>query len=378
MHCCPDCFAHAWLKEHVREISKENGQCDFCGSEDVPLVRVCELAALFHNLLSMYVPADSYESGEPLFQLIQCHWQVFSEDVLDEDAQAKLLEEIANSDWDDDDGEPVLAAKELYSPLGDQFHTTHRERWEEFCLEVRDNPNEPLPFDDFYAEEFALLEVNFPIASMLYRARRGFEPGEYGERVPFLGNDLAAPPVEKALAGRANTERQRVLYCADQEKTAIAEVRPPLGYYVSVGTLKLEREARILDLTKEVNDINPFVTESVSWHVEIRSLLNAFGEEMSRPLERDDDKTHYLPCQKLAAFIRDTGYDGIRYPSAISPGGSNVVLFDPDIAGVADSRLARVTELTFEYEVDEAAMRVSLADKTTQAKSAGAEETGLS
>jgi len=34
------------------------------------------------------------------------------------------------------------------------------------------------------------------------------------------------------LAVRANVEDQRVLYPADQEKTAIAEVRPPLGYYV--------------------------------------------------------------------------------------------------------------------------------------------------
>jgi hypothetical protein len=37
---------------------------------------------------------------------------------------------------------------------------------------------------------------------------------------------------KKVLAGRANVECQRVLYCADQEKTATAEVRPPLGYYV--------------------------------------------------------------------------------------------------------------------------------------------------
>lgn len=319
MKCCPDCFAHPWLKERVRELSNANGQCDFCGTQGVPLVNVQELAGLFHNLLSMYVVADSFENGESLVGLIQWHWQIFSDDSLDEDGQVDLLEKIANSDWDDDDGEPELDARELYSPLGNRFHTTHRERWEEYCSEVRDNPDEPLPFDDFYAEEFALLEVNLPATTRLYRARKGFEPGEYGERIPFAGGDLAAPPVEKAFASRANVEGQRILYSADQEKTAIAEVRPPLGYYVSVGAVRLKREARILDLTKETADINPFVTESLSWHVEIRSLLSAFAEEMSRPLERDDDKAHYVPCQKLAKFISEAGSkaSAIRVPSVL-------------------------------------------------------------
>jgi RES domain-containing protein len=352
MKCCPNCFAHPWLKNHVREISEENGPCDFCGCEDVALVRVRELAGLFHNLLSMYVVADSFESGEPLIDLIKWHWEVFAEDTIDDDAQARLLEKIANSDWDDDDGEPILDARELYSPIGNSFHTTHRERWEEFCSEVRDNPEASLPFDDFYAEEFALLKVTLPAATTLYRARRGYEPGEYGERKPFDSGGLAAPPVEKAFAGRANVQGQCVLYCADQERTAIAEVRPPLGYYVSVGEVLLKREVRILDLAKETEGINPFITESLSWHVQIRSLLAAFAEEMSRPLERDDDTTHYLPCQKLAEFIRENKYDGVRYPSAVCPGGTNLVLFDSNIGDVSVSRIAKITELTLEYEVE--------------------------
>jgi hypothetical protein len=75
---------------------------------------------------------------------------------------------------------------------------------------------------------------------------------------------------------------------------------------------------------------------------------------MSRPLERDDDKTHYVPCQKLADFIRGSAYDGIRYPSALSPEGTNVVVFDPGAADVTGSKLAKITEVTFEYETEEA------------------------
>lgn len=354
MLCCPNCLSHKWLKERITEISKETGQCEFCGSESVSVSEASELGDFFDNLLSMYVVANSYELGEPLISLIQWHWRVFDEDVLDEDSQAGLLQEIANSDWDDDDGDPPLNARELYQPLGGQFHTTHRERWEEFCSEVRQNPNAALPFEDYFGEDFSQLAVTLPMGTSFYRARRGFNSGEYGERQPFQSDEIGAPPSEKARAGRANVERQRVLYCADQEPTAVAEVRPARGYYVSVAILRLNREIKILDLTKELDEINPFTTSTLKWDVQIRSLLGAFAEEMSRPLERDDDPNHYLPCQRLAHYIRDTRYDGIRYPSALNPNGTNVVLFDPGVADVKDSKLLNITGTSLKYESEPA------------------------
>jgi hypothetical protein len=42
---------------------------------------------------------------------------------------------------------------------------------------------------------------------------------------------------------------------------------------------------------------------------------------MSRPLERADDKTLYVPCQRLADYIRQNRYDGIRYPNGSLLGG---------------------------------------------------------
>jgi len=144
-----------------------------------------------------------------------------------------------------------------------------------------------------------------------------------------------------------------VLYVADQEKTAISEVRPALGFYVSVAALKLKRNCRVLDLTKELPELNPFVRESIGWHVEIRGLLNSLGEEMSRPLERADDKRLYVPCRRLADYIHRNHYDGIRYPSALNPGGSSIVFFDPGIADVMTAKLVKITEVNFEYEPDE-------------------------
>lgn len=140
-----------------------------------------------------------------------------------------------------------------------------------------------------------------------------------------------------------------MLYCTDQEATAVAEVRPARGFYVSVATMTLNREAGILDLMQPLK-INPFLTDTLKWDVEIQALLASFAEEMSRPLERDDDQTHYVPCQRLADYIREAHYDGIRYPSALNPDGTNVVLFDPTVADVSGSKLVTITEIKVTYE----------------------------
>jgi len=349
MTCCPNCFSDEFLKQYIVEHSTAKGECDSCGEEDASLIEASELADLFHNLLSMYEEAESYEAGERLILRVQGDWSVFNEEALDEDSQCDLLEEIANSDWDDDSGESPINATALYQVHGGWLHATHEERWEQYCSDVRDDPDRTFPFEEYLSEDFYQLEVMLPNGTTLFRARRGFRPGDYGERHAFTGDEIGAPPTEKASPGRVNVKGQRVLYCADQEATAVAEVRPARGFYVSVATMTLNRDVRILDLMQPLK-INPFLTETLKWDVEIQALLASFAEEMSRPLERDDDQTHYLPCQRLAEYIRGAHYDGIRYASALNPDGTNVVFFDPTVADVSGSKLVTITEIKLTYE----------------------------
>lgn len=258
MHCCSNCFNHKWLKGYVNQHSEGTGTCDFCESEGIPLLSAGELAGFFQNMLAMYVVADTYESGEPLLSLIQWHWEVF-DDNLPESQQAALLEEIVNSDWDDDDGEPMLDATELYMPKSSQwFHNTHSDIWEQFCSDVRKDPQIALPFDEFIAEELAESDESLPAGTTFSRARLGFKLDENEERLAWSGTEIGAPPADKAGAGRANAAGQVVLYVADEEKTAVSEVRPARGFYVSVAKLTLKRAGRVLDLTKELSELNPF------------------------------------------------------------------------------------------------------------------------
>jgi hypothetical protein len=78
--------------------------------------------------------------------------------------------------------------------------------------------------------------------------------------------------------------------------------------------------------------------------------LAAFGEELGRPVRRADNPSDYLPCQKLVGRIRQSGwYDGIRYPSAMAPGGTSIVLFDPAVADIGVSKLVEVGDIRMTY-----------------------------
>ena len=361
-HACPDCFAYAWLREYLEEQSTRRGKCPSCGSRNKPLVSVYELYEPFHNLISSYEPADGppMERGTPIVMLIQGDWGVFSERLVDLDREGPLLEATMEAGWDDDSGEPLLSA---YDPYVDShwYHETLDEIWEEFAYEVKRDPTRPLQFRDADFDDFLIREdligrrtVQLPPGTILYRARLGFARDSEDIK-PYIGAEIGPPPADKASPGRANAKGKVVLYCADQEGTAVAEVRPARGEYVSVAAVRAIRELKILGLVTRPESPNPFASEfGVNYWVELNQLLMAFGEQLEKPLRARDDLTDYIPSQKLAELIENSGADGIRYPSAMEPGGTNVVLFDPTKVEVGPSRLVEIDTIRIEYgEADE-------------------------
>jgi hypothetical protein len=194
------------------------------------------------------------------------------------------------------------------------------------------------------------MEVEVPHGTVLHRARVGFVTDGQGAMKPFEGGDMGAPLPERATPGRASVEGEVVLYVADQEKTAIAEIRPWRGLIVSVAEMRAARDLRVVDLNEAPPPPNPFTDEAPQYEEELEQLLIAFGEELGRPLRRADNPNDYLPCQKLVRRIRQSGfYDGIRYPSAMSPGGTNVLFFDPSALQIGPSYLVEVQDVSVTY-----------------------------
>lgn len=359
--CCPSCFDHPWLVASVRKGSTETGTCDYCGTADVPLLDVAELSEAFHNMLTIYEELQAGETmgdfedplnvGETLIEMIQEDFGVFSDLVFDCGEAGRLLEDVANADWDDDGGESMIHATELRTRRKSIWHTTEAERWDKFCEEVRQSPATEPNFNEILGEDLGRRKSTLNAGTIVYRARLGWHGEENdGNKIPWRGGDIGAPPPEKSREGRANAKGQIVLYVAEGEKTAIAEIRPARGLIVSVAQFRTSRDLRLLDLARAFEAPNPFTDNPLRYWIEFQELLQAFGWALSKPLERDDDLADYLPSQKLADFVRASSFDGMRYPSAMHAQGANIVLFDPASCEFVDAKLVRVSNIEIEYE----------------------------
>ena len=62
---------------------------------------------------------------------------------------------------------------------------------------------------------------------------------------------------------------------------------------------------------------------------------------------------HTQPSSRSFEWLRDARYEGIRFPSALHPQGTNVIFFDPAFADVGASKLVKIIDTSLEYEQEE-------------------------
>jgi hypothetical protein len=160
---------------------------------------------------------------------------------------------------------------------------------------------------------------------------------------------MGAPPKEIASSGRLNPEGIPFLYGAQEEKTAVSEVRPWMGAAVTVARLRLLQDLRIVDVCRDSTSEKPYESDAehgadFTW----RGVISYFFSIPYQPSET----VSYAPTQYLAEAFRTHGFGGIRYDSAMVPGGRNLVLFDPGHAKVTSTYLVVVAEVNYEYKRD--------------------------
>lgn len=341
-NCCVTCFNHPWVRSIIREESTTKGRCDYCGHKR-RLLPIRHLADYFHNLAEMYVESGD---GDSLVFLVQDEWDVFSEWLYESGRAAELLEDILNSDWDDDSGEPPISASDAYRR---REVLPELESWEQFCFDVKEDPEAQPEFGEFFDVHLEYAENILPAETVLYRARAGWSAVVDGRRQPYRGADIGAPPPERAAASRANRQGRPVLYGSEDEETAVPEVRPARGFWVSTCRVRLLRDTKVLDLVDGIPEPNPFTDETLAWSVQFAELLYSFADALSTPLARSDDVDDYLPSQKLCEYLEQEGYTAVRYPSAMHDAGVNIVLFDPGAVEILDSRLVEVTSVEVKF-----------------------------
>ncbi len=125
--------------------------------------------------------------------------------------------------------------------------------------------------------------------------------------------------------GRLNKKEEHHLYLAYDIDTAIAEVRPINKQLISVATVNIKKELKVFDLTKNFKmgdgtKDGDYIAFDYLAH--LCSLPN-FNEN-----------EYYKPTQKISSYIKELGYDGIIYPSALKENGKNLLIYE-----FADSKL---------------------------------------
>jgi hypothetical protein len=192
---------------------------------------------------------------------------------------------------------------------------------------------------------------------ILWRAQRGHEmrmetgfgAGEDEEHPSPFGPERMKPLANRACEGRANPKGISYLYLATQEKTAVAEVRPWIGSYVSIAQFRLKRNVRIVncvskDRSTMIHNYEPEPEERE------RRVWQDIDHAFSRPVTSTDDTADYAPTQVLAEFFRERALDGIAYGSSLGP-GHNLALFDPDAAEQLNCNLVQIKSIELEYSI---------------------------
>lgn len=193
-----------------------------------------------------------------------------------------------------------------------------------------------------------------PPEMLLWRAQLGndWEPiNQDGEHIgdapaPYSPKRMK-PLTECATEGRANPKQILCLYLATNRDTALAEVRPWVESFISVGQFKTIRELRIVNCTTDRQGSHVYWKEPSAEERE-ESVWAHIDEAFARPGGRTDVVADYVPTQIIAELFKIQGLDGIAYRSSLSA-GHNIVLFDIDAAEMINCFLFQVKSMRFEF-----------------------------
>jgi len=196
---------------------------------------------------------------------------------------------------------------------------------------------------------------NLESGEVFLRAQLGFEWKEYVQgdetfevEAPF-SKDRMKPKLNSAREGRVNPKGIPCLYLATDGKTAMAEVRPWVGSYISVGRFQLQRNLTLVDCSVDIASGFIFHLDEPDLAERERSVWADINKAFSEPVSLDDSTAEYAPTQILAESFRKHGYDGVVYKSVLGD-GSNLALFEIGAAELITCRLYEVKNLSFEFE----------------------------
>lgn len=310
MLCCSNCFGDAFLSNIINRISPSQGKCDYCNSENANLISPNELVDYFSSLLDLY---EVSVNGKELSLLLKHDWELFP--TLSIASSNNLLDEIFQT-----------KVSGIYNPLNN-IDDEHILNWKEFKNELKHN-NRFFPKNSPQYEHLKAL-LNFitlpkeEIPKTVYRARINNDCATHPKE------QMGKPPAKKSSSGRANPIGIPYLYTASNPLTAIAEIRPHKGDFVTVAEFNVTADLTLADLRNPRKTISPFELDESGLNQVYSDLnyLSHLGRELSEPILPKDAQLEYISSQYLCELIKHCNFDGVIYKSSVGD-GDNFAFFN--------------------------------------------------
>jgi hypothetical protein len=190
---------------------------------------------------------------------------------------------------------------------------------------------------------------------ILWRAQLGcdwepiYEGDEYIDDRPTPHPPKRMKPLSgRASEGRANPKGIPYLYLATNRDTALAEVRPWLDTFISVGQFKTSRELRLVNCTTDRKGFLFYLKEPSAEERE-ESVWDHIDRAFARPVSPSDDIADYVPTQIITELFKANNFDGIAYRSSLGD-GHNVALFDLEVADLINCFLFEVKSIEYKFK----------------------------
>jgi hypothetical protein len=157
------------------------------------------------------------------------------------------------------------------------------------------------------------------------------------------------PLRDRAQENRANPKGIPFLYLSNRKETAMSEVRPWLGSFISLALFQPVRDLTIVHCWTD-DEPPKYRTSTAPPYKHFRpedqdrAVWHDIDEAFSEPVTRNDDLSSYAPTQIVAELFRVHEFDGIAYRSAFG-NGHNIALFDLDTMKLVERTLHKVENI---------------------------------
>lgn len=340
---CVDCARHPSLKR-VIEADSKIGLCALCGQTDAPVRNTNNaepMIMLIRSLVRYYY--DEYEynphwGGDSIFELLSeprnpILGPAKTDNYIDDFEELLMWPPYPEYDK----GVSIYAGFTADGIRGVLFaisKTTPKEIQKLQLRLLNENFFDVEPsIESLIAPALKEIEVALPADDIWFRARMGYQQRyrrstlSWHDNVqyqPWMHRNIGAPPPLNAGFGRLNRAGVAMLYLASNKETAIAEIRPHPGHYVSIGAFKNREVVRLANFDP---DIANFSANDERLH--LYSIIQAFDRMMSTPVT-PEEKSSYLLTQLVAEILLRRGFGGVTYRSSVA-NGNNICIFRPSI-----------------------------------------------